>query len=149
MIIAEHCRAGSPRGEKHTPICDWPEDCYVQWGSSGIVFTGGKGMNYDIETIAKAISGDTESVKATVELLKQSYNTAFFEAFPKSPSTFIRGEGKTIEDAERQAFNKLTKYLACARHEFERRGYTNGAGFCKHCGLFKSKAFDPAPTTRT
>lgn len=48
----------------------WPEDCFCQAGHSGVVFTK---------------SGH--------------YRTAFFEAFPKNPNTFIRGEGSTIEVA--------------------------------------------------
>lgn len=94
---------------------DWPEDCKVQAGSRGIVLSKSKG----------------------------NYRTAFFEAFPNNPDTFIRGEGLTIEDAETAAWNKLLTYQACVGHEFERRNYTNGVGFCKHCGLFKPHAFDP------
>jgi len=93
----------------------WAEDCYCQGGDDGIVFSKNK----------------------------DSYRTAFFEAFPRNPDTFIRGEGKTIEEAEEKAWNKFQKYNACSNHEFERKGYTNGAGFCKHCGLFKSKCFEP------
>lgn len=28
--------------------------------------------------------------------------------------------------------------------EVHRRGYKNGAGICKHCGLFDSNAFEPS-----
>ncbi|WP_195391070.1 hypothetical protein [Clostridium perfringens] len=28
------------------------------------------------------------------------YETAFFEVYPKDPDTFIRGQGKTINEAE-------------------------------------------------
>ena len=94
---------------------DWPKDCYCQGGDDGIVFSKTKG----------------------------SYRTSFFEAFPNNPDTFIRGEGETIELAEKAAWEKFKKYNSCSNHEFERRGYTNGAGFCKHCGLFKSKCFEP------
>lgn len=95
-------------------IYKWDEDCYVQSGDVGLVF-----------------DGDT------------SYTTAFFEAFPQSPKTFIRGEGKSIEEAEAMAWSELQRYRECKKHEFERRGYSNGAGFCKHCGLFKSHVFEP------
>ena len=94
---------------------DWDDDCYVQCGDNGFVF--GK---------------------------KRNYTTAFFEAFPKNPNTFIRGEGQTIEEAETRAWEQLTNYKNCKNHEFERRGYKNGVGFCKHCGLMKSKAFEPS-----
>lgn len=89
MIIANHCKEGTARGAKHKPVCAWPENCYVQWGDSGIVFTGGKGISEDINILS-------------------SYVTAFFEAFPRDPDTFIRGEGTTIEEAERKAFAKFT-----------------------------------------
>lgn len=67
-----------------------------------------------------------------------AYETAFFEAFP---DTFIRGEGKTIQEAETDAWTQHQRHLACSEHEFERRNYTNGLGFCKHCSLSRSKAF--------
>lgn len=116
MIIAPHCQPESYRNDNHTPVCAWPEDCYVQWGATGIVFT---------------------------QQEKGSYKTAFFEAFPTDPKTFLRGEGASIEEAERKAFAQFEKHQACANHEFERKGYTNGAGFCKHCGLFASRMFEP------
>lgn len=104
-------------GEPYKCKKDWDEDCFVQCGDSGLV------------------------LKA-----ENTYNTAFFEAFPTNPKTFIRGEGETIQEAEERAFEKLQKYKKCEKHEFERNGYTNGAGFCKHCGLFKSKCFEPSTT---
>lgn len=93
---------------------DWKDNCFVQCGDEGVV-------------LDKA----------------DSYLTAFFEAFPKEPKTFIRGEGKTIAEAEKQAWETLEKYTSCSNHEFERRGYENGVGFCKHCNLFNSNAFEP------
>lgn len=98
---------------------DWPDDCKVQCGDKGIV-------------LAK----------------KGTYRTAFFEAFPRNPNTFIRGEGETIEDAERSAWEKYQRHTNCELdHEdpnnFDRRGYRNGAAFCKACGFFKSHCFEP------
>jgi len=92
---------------------DWPEKCFVQAGGRGIVF-------------------DSQSPK-------DSYTTAFFEAFPAcvvrggGHQMFLRGEGKTIQDAETDCWNRYQKILACPKHEFERRGYVNGYCFCKHC----------------
>lgn len=115
--------------------CDWPEDCFVQCGSSGIVFTGGDNIfENPLEIAVSAMVGYSP---------KEHYITAFFEAFPKEPETFIRGEGKTIELAEQKAWEKFNRYMQCSGHEFERRGYENGAGFCKKCGMFKSGAFEP------
>ena len=51
--------------------CAWPESCFVQGDNNGVVINTTEG--------------------------KESYSTAFFEAFPKEPfSTFIRGEGKDL-----------------------------------------------------
>lgn len=94
---------------------DWPDDCSVQCGDRGIVLSA-----------------------------NGSYRTAFFEAFPKDPKTFIRGQGETIEMAERAAWNNYERIVGCNSHEFERRGYKNGSGICKHCELFKSNVFEPS-----
>lgn len=98
----------------------WPDDCGVQAGDEGLVLD------------RSAENGH--------------YTTAFFEAFPtcNGISTFIRGEGATVAEAEAQAFVKYEKYNACT-HEvgFDRRSYTNGAGFCKGCGMFASEIFEP------
>lgn len=107
--------AKNSRGKDYDCKYNWPKDCYIQCGAKGIVI-GEKGIS----------------------------QTAFFEAFPKNPDTFIRGEGKTIEEAEKNAWEQLENYKSCKEHKFERRGYTNGAGFCKYCGLFKSHAFAPS-----
>lgn len=93
---------------------DWPEDCFIQGGKNGVVFSE-----------------------------DGNYTTAYFEAFPEDPKTFIRGEGETLKEAEQSAWDKLQKYKACEKHVFERRGYENGMGFCKHCGMSKSEAFEP------
>lgn len=95
----------------------WPDDCFVQGGKGGVVFVRG---------------GDT-------------YTTAFVEACPRDPDTFIRGEGETVELAEDAAWSKFQKYRVCpspsGQHDPEPRGYRNGAGFCSHCGMFVSRAF--------
>lgn len=69
-----------------------------------------------------------------------NYRTAFIEFFPAEDS-MVRGEGKTIEEADDDLWEKLARQNACPEHEYEPRGYTNGAGFCKHCKKFKSKCF--------
>lgn len=93
---------------------EWPENCYVQCGDKGIV-------------------GSSKGV----------YETAFFEAFPKEPSTFIRGEGANIKDAEYNAWQKYNKYLACNHHEYKRHREDSEHGICIHCGLFTSHVFAP------
>lgn len=72
---------------------------------------------------------------------RDPYTTAFFEAFPKNPSCFLRGEGATIEDAEKQCMEKYLKVKTC-NHEMERRDRTDGYGYCKHCS-YASRVFEP------
>ena len=94
----------------------WPEDCFVQGGGAGVVFHG-----------------------------DGTYRTAFVEAFPKDPPTFLRGEGPTIAEAEDACWKQFERYAACAHGEYERRNYRNGAGFCVKCGTFFSGVFEPLP----
>lgn len=101
-------------GESYKCRKNWEADTFVQCGDSGVVLSK-----------------------------KRSYRTAFFEAFSKNPDVFVRGEGKTIIQAEKACWEKLQTYKKCKNHEFERHGYRNGGGFCKHCGMFKGKAFEP------
>ena len=120
-IIREHCQPGARRNPTGwLPQAAWPEDCVVQWGERGIV-----------------ISND------------RTRQTAFFEAFPTDPTTFIRGEGASIPEAEASAFAQFRRYLDCPEHLVERRGYRNGAGLCISCGLFISGAFEPLPDPDT
>ena len=72
---------------------------------------------------------------------------AFFEAVPADVNTFVRGEGATLEEAEKDAFARYQHYGACPGHTPQKRGYKNGAGFCSRCGPFISGAFEPEPET--
>lgn len=69
--------------------------------------------------------------------------TPFFEAFP--PGTFIRGEGETIEAAERQAYDQYVSEFACdhiwGRHSKRRGMYLNGGGWCRKCDAFRGSMF--------
>lgn len=65
-----------------------------------------------------------------------SYRTAFFEAFPTRPKTFIRGEGPSLAAAEEAAWTKYKRIKECPAHDFERRGREDEYGFCRHCNLF-------------
>lgn len=105
-----------PLSPAHATFHDSPHDygdIFVQGGTSGLVFVPG-GTNY---------------------------RTAFVEASP--PGSFIRGEGKTLTEADDACWAKLQRYLGCTTHEWEARGYRNGGGFCKNCGQFGSKVFTP------
>lgn len=88
--------------------CDWPEGTYVQGGSLGVVFGGENGP----------------------------YQTAFVEAFPDG--TFLRGEGATVEEAERACWEKYAALRSCPTYPshgpWDRRNYRNGAAFCGGCG---------------
>lgn len=92
-------------GEGYKCNQEWPESVYVQCGDKGVVFS--KNGNY---------------------------RTAFFEAFPKFPETFIRGEGSTVEEAELKAFEQYSKIMNCQQHEMVRKKESEN-GTCKHCGL--------------
>lgn len=120
----------------------WPTGTFLQAGDSGIVFTKG--------TLNEAFADPDKGAQIVSAALggpqpKSSYRTAFFEAFPNDPDTFIRGEGQTIAEADLNAYTQFLKFKACKEHNYEKRGYKNGAGFCKHCGMFKSEAFTPEP----
>lgn len=106
---------------EYTCTYDWPEDCMVQGGGGGVVFVRG---------------GD-------------NYTTAFFEAFPRDHNTFIRGEGKTIADAEKAAWDKYQRQSQCDHPSFTRKKYTNGAAFCTECNMFSSNHFEPTTKCTT
>lgn len=71
--------------------------------------------------------------------------TPFFEAFP--PGTFIRGEGDTIEAAERAAFRQYERQRGCkhffGRYHSRKGTYTNGGAHCHLCGRFEASYFPP------
>jgi hypothetical protein len=106
----------------HVMTHPWPEDCYVQGGRRGVVIVdGGK-----------------------------SYRTAFVEAFPLDPNTFLRGEGTTLAEAEDDCWRQYQTYRSCidergAHGPFEARQYTNGAGFCVHCGTWLNNVLPVQP----
>lgn len=116
----------------------WPADCGIQGGDNGIVFTNGA-MSEAFENTDKGI----EVIAAAGGLVNPpgSYRTAFFEAFPRNPSSFLRGEGKTLAEAEDDCWKAWQRILSCPGHEFERHQYRCGAGICRHCDLFSTSAF--------
>jgi hypothetical protein len=106
-IIASHNQ--TYRSEGHTPSDDWPEDCQVQWGGSGLVLKGDGG----------------------------AYGTAFFEAFPAGGG-FFRGEGADLEAAEADCLAKYVRFTRCD-HLWGRGKYTNGGAICRRCGSFMTR----------
>lgn len=117
----------------------WPEDCFVQCGGNGVVLK----VNTMDETFSD-LSKAQEAIVAVTGGPKPdgSYRTAFFEAFPKNPSCFIRGEGESIEAAEEKAFSKYVKIVACPEHEFDRRGREDGYAYCTKCS-YSSTVLEP------
>jgi hypothetical protein len=97
--------------------CKHPWTCFVQCGDDGVVFAG-----------------------------TDSYRTAFFEAFPKDPNCFVRGEGKNVEDAEDACWKKYEAIRSC-KHDMERRNRTDGYGYCKHCS-YSTMFFEPITRCR-
>lgn len=106
-IIASHNR--TYRSEGHTPSEDWPEDCHVQWGGSGLVLQEDGG----------------------------AYGTAFFEAFPAGGG-FFRGEGTDLAAAEADCLAKYERFTRCD-HLWGRGRYTNGGAICRRCGSFMTR----------
>lgn len=116
----------------------WPADCHVQGGGNGIVFESGS-MEAALTDPAKAADAVVAALGGPAK--SRHYRTAFFEAFPRNPDTFLRGEGATIEEAEDEAWAQFQKARSCITHEFERGKYRTGAGICRLCGMFSSTAF--------
>lgn len=111
---------------------EW-KDCFCQGGTSGIVLPKG---SFSKVLGDKPLEGLAEGMDS-----EESYITAFFEAFPKSPSCFLRGEGSTIEKAEEDCWKRYQKVRNC-KHEMERRDRTDGYAYCKHCS-YSSTVFEP------
>lgn len=120
----------------------WPAECFVQAGGHGVVFTAGT-MNKLADDPMGAIE-DGAAIESGDKSL--GYMTAFFEAFHEDDNLggFVRGEGSTVFEAEDATWRQMESYAKCGHPEgFERRGYSNGGGFCKSCRMWKSRAFDP------
>jgi hypothetical protein len=126
-------------GDPYVCKQEWPLDCTVQCGGNGIVFTTGG--------IEKALDNPEDTINALAggESKEKSYRTAFFEAFPASPACFIRGEGKTVEEAEEKCFLKYIKISKCSHPEFDRRNREDGYAFCTQCP-YSGKVLDPTTT---
>lgn len=75
-------------------------------------------------------------------LHKGLYAPAFFEAFPKNPSTFLRGEGATLKEAEENTWNKYQAIVNCPKHDYVRQS-DDRTGICKHCNLRVHNYFIP------
>lgn len=98
----------------------WPEETIVSAGR-GVVF-----------------------VRNTRTSSRTSYSTLFMEVYPPG-AAFIRGEGETATECENAAWSKYQLAVNCSdasgTHQWEARGYKNGAGFCSRCNTFGSDVF--------
>jgi hypothetical protein len=109
----ENNTLGKPKSFYETKL-NWDKDLTMQCGEKGIVASLSQ---------------------------NKSYITAFFEVFPKSPKIVIRGEGKTLEEAELEAWNKFEKISNCI-HSYVKSKNTRDA-FCEKCKITVSKYFAP------
>jgi hypothetical protein len=92
-------------------LLEWDKDCSIQGGEGGLV-VGRNGTR----------------------------KTAFFEAFPPAPNdTFIRGEGETLELAEKAAHDIYMRHKACPGHSLVRENEIGDAK-CSLCDIKKSRA---------
>lgn len=134
------CSRGIGAGERADYVCafPWPEDCRIQGGEHGVVFT-----HAPADPIADVLSAVVDAAAPDAAPQRPDrYTTAFFEAFPSQPDTFIRGEGATVEAAEADCWARYQRIMACDAHVFERRGRRDGYGYCMKCGL-GSMVFEP------
>ena len=133
---------GFLRSEPYECKFDWPEkDCYCQCGEGAIALT-----NIDGAKLVEEMIGAANPPSKAVEVLKAtigkgndpegSYRTAFFEAFPKVIDDFVRGEGSTLDEAEKDCWERYQKILNCPKHEYVPSFYKDGQGVCKHCRHF-------------
>lgn len=84
-------------------------------------------------------------------LNKEEYDSRLYyiEAFPdvNGIGTYIGTHGSSFEECENILWEEYQRYLSCPKHEFVRddgtHHYSNGAGVCKHCGLFASNVLEP------
>lgn len=135
--LARCSSLGSLKDSQYVCACEWPLECFVQCGGSGIV------IDPSGPSLEEALS-DTDTALAVIAGKVPHKSTAFFEAFPRKPDTFIRGEGATIGEAEESCWVQYQKMLACGEHEFERRDRVDGYCFCKKCelsGMFMDPLF--------
>lgn len=123
IIAAHHLKSHPlPRDTEYRLVCAWPADCRVQWGAP---------------------------VKDTIYGIPLE-REAFFEAFPRQSNgpTYIRGEGASIEEAERAAFTKFSRFSSCKQHAWSRGKYLNGGGTCRNCGAWASDVFPSIDTNK-
>lgn len=108
LVSGQHRLAGLIRNTSEPIRCAWPEGTFIQGGARGIVLSGKNG----------------------------AYRTAFAEVV--IADTFLRGEGQTIEDAERDCWEQYQRISSCPAYPdhgpWDRGNYRNGAAFCLGCG---------------
>lgn len=99
---------GQIRNTSYSISCAWPEGTSIQGGR--VLREGEDGLQHDLH----------------------------FVEVSTPPHGYFRAEAPTMAAAEQAAFARYQLSAQCPGHEWQARGYTNGAGFCRHCGVFGS-----------
>lgn len=80
---------------------------------------------------------------------KYSEGQVYMEIFTETSNakTYDASYGNDFEECEEKLWNKYQSYLHC-NHEYIRESpkgihYSDGTGFCKHCGMMKINALKP------
>ena len=123
-------------------VFPWPADCGIQGGEDGLVLQEGS-----LEEVLTSPQKSADVILGAISEHKpalKSYKTAFFEATPTfgELSTFIRGEGKSVTEAEAACWKHFERMRDCKGHDFDRRNRRDGYAYCKHCG-FSDTVFEP------
>jgi hypothetical protein len=84
----------------YQPICDWPYPSFLEWSDRVFVAV--------VDGALQDFYVDSE--KALKD--KKGYITAHFIAYPQMPfQMFCFGEGETIEEAEKEAFQEYQRKI--------------------------------------
>lgn len=120
--------------EPYNCLKEWEESTFCQCGDNGLVLPAEE-LEKSLTNSKDALTLASEALGDPVKKSKASYRTAFFEAFPKNPKCFIRGEGETVEEAENDAWEQWQKIINCESHEWTRKNRTDGYAYCTKCPL--------------
>jgi hypothetical protein len=111
-----------------------PYVCRKKWGKDCSVKCGSDSLSLNSDDLNKKLK---KIIELDDEINISSRTVAFFEAyFNMEPSCVIRGEGKTIEEAEVAAYRQYRKILTCHHFELDRRGRADGFAYCKACPYY-------------
>lgn len=109
----------------------------------------GRVIEYHAYNLEKSISYrcqfDWPQTDLTTAGLAYSGNH-FFEIFVDEPlRTYIRGEGSSVQIAEKEAWATYQKYLSCPHASWDRKERNDGWAWCAECGMFSSERVEVIP----